>query len=244
MAAPKLKTNDIIMELKPSTDAGRLLLSDFEKQVLLRQVRSIDLLYQSLALEGLIQLLDGKSRLGIEAFERSINLCPSDGVTWVNYSSVLVQKNLYVQAGILINRAIDQSIYQVSELALEFGAFWCDMDMIKRVLNMAEKYDYEFTDSDSPLSRFNSIRKLDESLVVDIRNAASVVRKIAEDNGLPCRKSAIEDDGFGEVSFSCEIDVDDVDTLVNLNAKIIDDMVGLGYETGRCVAYFKSAESV
>lgn len=244
MAAPKLKTNDIIMELKPSTDAGRLLLSAFEKQVLLRQVRSIDLLYQSLALEGLIQLLDGKSRLGIEAFERSINLCPSDGVTWVNYSSVLVQKSLYVQAGVLINRAIDQSIYQVSELALEFGAFWCDMDMIKRVLNMAEKYGYEFTDSDNLLSRFNSISKLDECLVADIRNAASVVRKIAEDSGLPCRKSTIEDDGFGEVSFSCEIDVDDVDTLVNLNAKIIDDMVGLGYETGCCVAYFKSAESV
>lgn len=173
-----------------------------------------------------------------------LDLCPGDSVTWMNYSSILVQKSLYVQAESVINRAIDRSVYQTSALALDFGAFWCDMDMMKRVLNMAERYDYKLTESNSPLSRFNAINKLDERLVADIRNVASVVRKIANDNGLLCRKSSIEDDGFGEASFSCEIDVGDADTLINLNAKIIDDMVGLGYETGRCVAYFKSAESI
>lgn len=42
MADPKLKTNDITVE-KPAIHAGRLLLSDVEKQTLLRQVSSIAL---------------------------------------------------------------------------------------------------------------------------------------------------------------------------------------------------------
>ena len=241
MAAPKLKTNDIIRDLKPSLEAGRLLMSDFEKQTMLRQVRSIPSRYQSLALEGMIHFLDGKNRLGTESLERSLELCPSDDVTWTNYAAILNQKGLYTQAEGLFQRAILQCVPRMFEQALLFGAFWGDMEMMTKALTMIEKYDCEITFGESALNTFKNMKNFDEKLRQDIKNAASVVRNIAEEFGLVCTRSHVEDDGFGELAFTCEICVDDVDTLMNLNSRVIEDMVSQGYESSRCVAYFESA---
>lgn len=242
MAAPKLKTNDIIRDLRPSIEAGRLLMSDFEKQSMLRQVRSIPSRYQALALEGMIHFLDGKTRLGTESLERSLELCPSDYVTWTNYSAILAQKSLYTQLEDLMNRAISQSVTQMFEQALAFGAFWGDMDMMNRALGMMEKYSCDITYGDSALATFNNINSLDEGLRTEIQNVAIVVRNVAEEFGLSCIRSHIESDGFGEISFTCEVIMEDVDILMDINNRVIDNMVAKGYETGRCVAYFESVE--
>ncbi|MGS3503290.1 tetratricopeptide repeat protein [Citrobacter koseri] len=244
MAAPKLKTNDIIRDLRPSLEAGRLLISDFEKQTMLRQVRSIPARYQALALEGMIHFLDGKTRLGTEALDRSLELCPGDSVTWTNYSAVLAKKGLYTQLEVLMNRVISQSVTQMFEQALAFGAFWGDMDMMNRALEVIGKYGCDLSHDNGALDTFNEFSKLDESLREEIKNAASVVRSVAEEFGLACLRSHIESDGYDEMSFTCEVNIEDVDLLVNINSRVIDGMVAKGYETGRCVAYFESAGDI
>lgn len=240
MAAPKLKTNDIIRDLKPSLEAGRLLMSDFEKQVMLRQVRSIPSSYQALALEGMIHFLDGKTRLGTESLERSLELCPNDYVTWTNYSAVLAQKGLYTQLDSLMNRAISQSVTQMFSQALAFGAFWGDMDMMSRSLEVIKKSGIDISSDDNALSTFKNISGLDSELQEEIKNAAIILRNIAEEFGLSCIRSHIENDGYGEMSFTCEVSIEDIELLININNKVINDMVEKGYETGRCVAYFES----
>lgn len=243
MAAPKLKTNSIIKALKPSMDAGELLLSDFDKQKLLREVRAIPEAYQALAIEGMIQFLDGKVLSGTQCLERSLELCPTDGVTWKNYSAVLYQKAQYCQQEEILHRALGYPITSMFTQALAFGAFWGDMEMMKKSADLMDKYNLPYREDDGGArDTMLNFLDIDESLRLDIMNAARVVRDLAEREGLVCRKSHIENDGYGEMAFSCEIETDDADYLMNLNSQIIDEMVANGLETGRCVAYFEVFE--
>ena len=240
MAAPKLKTNSLISDLRPSLDAGRLLISDLEKQKLLREARAIPELYQALAIEGMIHFLDGKPRLGTEALERSIDLCPGDGVTWTNYSAILTNKALYTQQEDLLERALQRCVTNMFVQALAFGAFWGDMSMMTKAFNLIEKYSADTSRVDDALETYEKFKRLDDSVSQDVKNAALVVRDIAENRGIVCMCSHIESDDFGDMAFTCEIEIDDADFLTELNNIVIDEMVARGYETGRCVAYFES----
>ncbi|URL13330.1 hypothetical protein LVR30_13885 [Pantoea ananatis] len=240
MLAPKLKTNSLIDDLTPSLKAGKLLLSDLEKQKLLREARAIPERYQGLAIEGLIQFLDGKNRLGTEALDLSLEICPSDGVTWANYYAILTDKALYTQLESLLERAHRASISRMYRHSFEFGAFWGDMEMMKKSYSLFEKYDNDTSDLEDVIATFDNFKNIDEEFYSDIKNAARIIRDIAEHHGLPCQCSHIECDDFGEMSFSCEIKVDDASFLTKLNTEVIEEMVSRGYETGRCVAYFES----
>ncbi|MBD8146530.1 hypothetical protein [Pantoea agglomerans] len=244
MTAPKLKTNSLISDLTPSVQAGRLLISDIEKQKKLREARVIPERYQGLAIEGMIHFLDGKHRLGTECLERSIEMCPGDGVTWTNYSTILTNKALYAQQEELLERALHRGVASMLELVLVFGAFWGDMDKMSRALEVINKYGVEVTNAQDALGTYNMFLGLDNSVKNDIKNAASILRVIAEEHSIPCARSHIESDGYGEMSFSCEIKVNDASVLTKLNFEIIERMVAHGYEAGKCVAYFESLGEV
>ncbi|MBO2029642.1 hypothetical protein J4734_25780 [Klebsiella pneumoniae] len=179
-------------------------MSDFEKQTMLRQVRSIPSRYQSLALEGMIHFLDGKNRLGTESLERSLELCPSDDVTWTNYAAILNQKGLYTQAEGLFQRLFYNACPECLNKHCYLGPLG-DMEMMTKALTMIEKYDCEITFGESALNTFKNMKNFDEKLRQDIKNAASVVRNIAEEFGLVCTRSHVEDDGFGELAFTCDL---------------------------------------
>ncbi|MGP4130075.1 hypothetical protein OJE16_10000 [Pantoea tagorei] len=240
MTAPKLKTNSLISELTPSIEAGRLLISDIEKQQRLREARAIPERYQSLAIEGMIHFLDDKPRLGAEALERALALCPGDGVTWTNYGTILSKKALYTRECYLLERAIQQPVPVMFQHALAFGAFWGDMEKMTKAHDLIKKYGAEVTHAQDALLTYDMFQRLDSSVREDIKNAATVVQEIAEERGICCVRSHIESDGYGEMSFSCEVNIEDASTLTQLNNSILDRMVSRGYEKGKCVAYFES----
>lgn len=219
-------------------------MSDFEKQKLLREARAIPERYQALAIEGMIHFLDGKHRLATEALERSLEVCPSDSVTWTNYAALLSKKGLYTQLENLLDRALSGLVKNMFEQALAFGAFWGDMSMMTKAFTLIEKYNADAQNADDALETYEKFKSLEDSLSVDVKNAARIVRNIAESHGISCVRSHIESDDFGDMSFTCEIDIDDVELLTELNNSIIEEMVACGYETGRCVAYFESCGGV
>lgn len=234
-------TGEVVAKLGPSLEAGRILLLDIEKQKLLREVRSIPVRYQSLALEGLILLLDGKVERGIEAIETSLSICPTDSVTWGNYSSALCNIGLYSKQRELLIRALDYDFPWMADHALHFAAFWADGEIIDMAIAKLKKLGRSNEEGNAyPLQTALALSKLSDSMRDSLKRAADVIMFIVEGESLRAKNSNLLTDGEGYASFSVSIETDDAQYLSYLNDKVIDVMIDRGLEAGDSVAYFEA----
>lgn len=235
-------TSKIEATLASSLEAGKLLLSDIEKQTLLRQVRALPIKYQALALEGFIVLLDGQIERGIAAIEKSLSLCPDDPVTWGNYSSTLSNIGMYSKEREIILRSFDFDFPGMADHAFHFGAFWADGVLLKMGYERLERYGQLDTIADSlQLDVLRVIEFIGEESSRNLKNVADVLMSIVEAELIKAKGSNLLTDGEGHVSFSVSVDTDDHAYLSYLNDKVIDVMIERGLETGSSVAFFEAA---
>ncbi|WP_333896587.1 hypothetical protein [Mixta calida] len=241
MAQVKPKANEVLNKLAPSLDAGKLLLSDIEKQQLIRDCRSLPDAYQSLAIEGIIVLLDGQFERGIAAIEESLSLCADDPVTWINFSATLSNCALHAKQLEVLNRALRLDSPTVAKHAMVFGAFWINIDMMKTAYKKLEKYGMLLEDSvASSIATLNNVNEYGEDNAEYLSLAASLVMKIAEKEGIEGSRTAIMQDAEGVCSFTFFVETDDPYYLLKLNSELISSMVDHGLETTNCVAMFES----
>ncbi|HCM5145828.1 TPA: hypothetical protein ACK8T7_003342 [Klebsiella aerogenes] len=241
MPVAQPKTREVVAKLGPSLEAGRLLLLDLEKQKLLREARALPVKYQSLALEGLILLLDGRVESGIAAIEQSLTLCPTDPVTWGNYSSALSNIGLYSKHREVLIRALDYGFPCMADHALHFAAFWADGDILDMAISKIEKFDQAEKETNFlPLQTASILNSFSESMKDGLRKVAEVLMYIVESESLVAKNSNLLTDGEGYVSFSVGIETEDADYLSYLNDKVVDEMIDRGLESGCSVAYFEA----
>lgn len=241
MPVAQPKTGEVVAKLGPSLEAGRILLLDLEKQKLLREARALPIRYQSLALEGLILLLDGKVERGIEAIERSLAICPTDSVTWSNFSSALSNLGLYSKRRELLTRALDYDFPCMTEHALNFAAFWADGEILDMAIAKLEKFGLSEKETNVPaLQTALVLKNLGESITDGLKQAADVLMCVVESESLRALSSSILTDGEGYASFSVGIETEDAEYLSYLNDKVVDEMIERGLETGSSVAYFEA----
>lgn len=241
MPVAQPRTGEVVAKLGPSLEAGRLLLLDLEKQKLLKEARALPVRYQSLALEGLILLLDGKVERGIEAIENSLAICPTDPVTWGNYSSALSKIGLYSKQRELLVRALDYDFPSMAEHALHFAAFWADGEILDMAIAKLEKFGQVDKDTNVlPLQTAHILSNLGDSMSDGLKKVADVLMYIVESESLRTKNSNLLTDGEGYVSFSIGIETDDANYLSYLNDKVVDVMIDRGLETGCSVAYFEA----
>ncbi|HBD0122855.1 TPA: hypothetical protein KFT87_003754 [Escherichia coli] len=241
MPVAQPKTGEVVAKLGPSLEAGRILLLDLEKQKLLREARALPIRYQSLALEGLILLLDGKVERGIEAIETSLAICPTDPVTWNNFSSALSNLGLYSKRRELLTRALDYDFPCMAEHALNFAAFWADGEILDMAIAKLEKFGQ--TEKETNVSALQTalvLSNLGDSMSDGLKKAADVLMYIVESESLRAKTSSLLTDGDGYASFSVGIETEDAEYLSYLNDKVVDEMIERGLETGCSVAYFEA----
>lgn len=242
MPAAQPNTSKIEAILAASLETGELLISDIEKQKLLREVRALPIKYQSLALEGLIVLLDGQVERGVDSIEKSLLLCPNDPVTWGNYSSALSNIGLYSKERDLMIRSLEYDFPGMASHAFHFGAFWVDAEMLKMGYDKLERYGQLDTIADSAqLEVLRMIEFIGEEPSRDLKKVADVLMTVIEDERIKARGSNLLTDGEGYISFSVSVDTDDPAYLSYLNDKVIDVMIERGLETGSGVAFFEAA---
>ncbi|WP_368894535.1 tetratricopeptide repeat protein [Kluyvera ascorbata] len=242
MPAVQPNTSKIEAILSESLEAGKLLVSDIEKQKLLREVRALPIKYQSLALEGLIVLLDGQFERGIDAIEQSLKLYPLDPVTWGNYSNALSNIGLYSREREVLIRSLEYEFPAMAYHTFHFGAFWVDAELMKMGYDKLERYDQLETITDSTqIDVMRMIEFIGEDGASALKKVAEVLMSVLEDESIKAKGSNFLSDGEGYVSFSVSIDTDDPAYLSYLNDKIIDVMIERGLETGSGVAYFEAA---
>ncbi|HGY5136661.1 TPA: tetratricopeptide repeat protein [Citrobacter braakii] len=241
MPVAQPKTGEVIAKLGPSLEAGRILFLDIEKQKLLRDARALPVRYQSLAIEGLILLLDGKVERGIEAIEKSLAIYPTDPVTWVNYSSALSNTGLYSKHRELLVRVLDYDFPCMADHALHFAAFWADGEMLDMAIAKLEKFGQSDKETNVlPLQTAKILSNLGDSMTDGLKKVAEVLMYIVESESLRAKNSNLLTDGEGYVSFSIGIETDDAEYLSYLNDKVVDVMIDRGLETGCSVAYFEA----
>ncbi|MBJ8361248.1 hypothetical protein I6M76_01345 [Citrobacter cronae] len=242
MLAAQPDTSKIEAILASSLEAGKLLLSDIEKQKLLREVRSLPIRYQSLALEGFIVLLDGQIERGVEAVEKSLKLSPYDPVTWGNYSSALSNIGLYSKEREIIIRSLEYDLPRMANRAFHFGAFWADAEMLKMGYDRLERYNQLNTITDSiQFEVWRMVECIGEESSRNLKKVAEVLMHVIESEHIKAKGSNLLTDGEGYTSFSVAIDTDDHAYLSYLNDKVIDVMIERGLETGCSVAFFEAA---
>ncbi|MCI1676642.1 MAG: hypothetical protein LKK36_06290 [Ewingella americana] len=240
MALANPKSNEILEKLAPSLEEGSLLLTDIQKQSLLREVRALPEAYQSLAIEGVILLLDGQHERGISSVEKSLRLCSSDSASWVNYSSTLANRSLYAKQREVLTRALELQLADVFSHAIIFGSFWADLDMIKRTVELMDKTGFHVNeDLSSSLEMMDILSNLGKENSSDLRKLAQIMMSISSREELSAKESRVEGDGEGVYSFSVRIDTEDARYLSKLNSEVIDKMVSEGLESSHCVAFFE-----
>lgn len=240
MALANPKSNSLLSDLAPSLEAGELLMTDIQKQTFLREVRQLPNAYQALAIEGIILLLDGQHSRGMDTMEKSLRLCSQDSVSWANYASTLANRLLYAKLEEVLNRTLDLHMVDMAHMALKFGAFWADLTMMTRAVELMDKAGYVHDDSIEPsLKLMDILSHFDTDTSNELAKLASIVMSIAEREELSGKESRIEGDGDGVYSFSVCIEVDDPHYLSKLNSEIIQSMVGAGLDSSNCVAFFE-----
>ncbi|HDR2587273.1 hypothetical protein [Enterobacter ludwigii] len=238
MRAAQPKSDELIDILSPSLIEGKNLLSEFEVRRVVVEARKLPERYQGLSIEGLVNIVNDKLEDGYELMEIALALAPSDVVSWGNYSRAVGNKGLHSKQMEILRRAVSLRDPTLLTEALVLGAFWVDMELLRKVVPMIESMEIEKTTAvTSSLAHYQKLLEYSDS-IDELSRVAKAVMYVAEQHRIPSNFSQVDDDGEGLVAFSLLVNTDDVQYLRSLNDELMDRIIEMELENSQCIGFF------